>query len=314
MSLPAQVLKQKADIDKFYSKEGEEPDGNEEQASDDEQEQDDKTSGHSADNEGKPQEDSKWEQKYKTLQGMYNADVNRLRSELAHVQKLVADFATNPAPQPKKEDKPVSLLSQKDIDDYGESIEVMRKVFTEQSRDHQKEVEELKRTIGSLQGVQPQLADLVKKQSMTAEQLFLYNLERKVPDWQAINGDSRFLDWLTQVDDLTGLPRQALLEDAESKGDVDRVARFFASWKQLSEGGSAAAPKSKQGRHELESQIAPGKSRSVETNTGSPRSYTRAEISQFYREVTEGKYRGRDEEKKKKEADIFLAQTEGRIK
>src|SRR5262249_12895935 len=52
-------------------------------------------------------------------------------------------------------------------------------------------------------------------------------LEREVPDWQAINRDPRWFEWLAGVHEFSGYTRQQLLNDAVNKGDAHRVISIF---------------------------------------------------------------------------------------
>jgi hypothetical protein len=45
--------------------------------------------------------------------------------------------------------------------------------------------------------------------------------------WRQLNIDPQFLNWLDQVDPLSGKKRQLMLNDAYTKGDVQSVAAFF---------------------------------------------------------------------------------------
>ena len=64
----------------------------------------------------------------------------------------------------------------------------------------------------------------------TAEGTFFTNLDKAIPDWETINRDPAFLNWLGQVDPLTGIRRQELLDQAYAAFDAPRVANFFLTF------------------------------------------------------------------------------------
>lgn len=63
------------------------------------------------------------------------------------------------------------------------------------------------------------------------EDKFFEKLEQLVPDWEAINADARWLDWLKQPDPISGIQRQLLLSKARTQYDVRRVVEIFNQFK-----------------------------------------------------------------------------------
>lgn len=259
------------------------------------------------------------EQKYKTLQGMYNAEVPRLHAEkreLTHrvqqLEQLIASMNAAPA-QPQA--PAAKLITEQDIEDYGDSIEVMRKVFREEMSSKDTEINELRKLVRQMQGtVVPQVHQLSQNYAVSNEQRFWADLQTAVPDWQEINSSQEFQSWLLEVDPLTGIPRQTYLDDAQRTMDARRVANFFTAWKGMTGSSNARTPAASQSASELERQVAPGKGRSGGTKTqGEAKTYTSADIKKFFADVQKGRYRGKETERDRIERDIFAAQREGRI-
>ena len=78
-----------------------------------------------------------WEQKYKTLQGMYNADVPRLNAKNREVNARVSQLEQllGTMQQSAKPEEPVStdpLITDADMKEYGDSIDVMRRAAREE--------------------------------------------------------------------------------------------------------------------------------------------------------------------------------------
>ena len=328
MAIPKQVQKQSEAVQELY-KELNEEEVNENQevketledvpAADSVEEVAVESSGeHSEDNQEK---NANWQQKYKTLQGMYNAEVPQLKqmvqdqgAKINQFENLIATINQQKQQPQAPQQTSASLLSDKDVEEYGESIDIMRKVTKEETGNLLGEVSALKAQIAQMtQNTVPQVQQLANQVGDTQEQLFWSNLAGVVPNWQEINENEDFQTWLLETDPLTGMARQSYLEDAQRRYDVGRVAAFFTTWSGLNGNGSAQQVKSTN-QNELQQQVAPKKSRSAgAATTGTKPSYSTADIAAFYEDIRKGKYKGRDDERAKIERDIFAAQAEGRI-
>lgn len=261
-------------------------------------------------------------QKYKTLQGMYNAEVPRLHQQnrelSGRLQQLEQLLASMQSAQPQKptEQAAQKLVSEKDVEEYGESLDVMRKV----SREEMSPVLQRLNVIeGYLQQMQsnlvPQVQQVAQRQAVTAEQAFWTDLTSAVSNWREINGRPDFQSWLLEADPLTGITRQTYLDDAQRALDAQRVANFFRTWLDIT--GQATVAQST-GRvsasSELEKQVAPGRSKSAGNPAQSKgKTYTPDDIQKFFNEVRQGKYKGREADRDRIERDIFAAQRENRI-
>ena len=332
MALPKQVQKQSEEVQELYKElngeveaQGDAPEAEantneapvEEVVSDSESEQ-----APQSETEEQGQSDTEpkdtWEQKYKTLQGMYNAEVPRMKAEnrelssrVTQMEQLLSTLNSQPAAQPESTDP---LITDKDVQEYGDSIDVMRRAAREELAQSNARVTELENTIRQLQSsVVPQMNQISHAQAQTAEQAFWADLSGKVPQWQDINSDDNFQSWLLEIDPLTGISRQTYLEDAQANLDSNRVAQFFMSWP-----GAKSTPVAQTNRkvpsEQLEKQVSPGRGRSgTNTMPSEGQTYSPADIEYFFNDVRKGKYRGREEERGRIERDIFAAQREGRI-
>ena len=271
------------------------------------------------------QEDETVGQRYKTLQGMYNAEVPRLhaeRRELSDRVNQLEQLLSTMQQQPNKPEESIpeepapKLVTDADVEEYGESIEVMRRVSKEETLAAQKKLEALEKQIESLQSnVIPRVEQVAASQVKTSEQAFWSELSTTVPDWRETNDSQDFQNWLLEIDPLTGVSRQTYLEDAQRNLDVGRVSNFFNTWKENNGGVSNAQPNRKaQASTELERQVSPGKSKSTgKPQSNSGKTYSTDDIKSFFDEVRKGNYRNKEEERDRIERDIFAAQREGRI-
>ena len=270
--------------------------------------------------QGEGGQDDDYEQRWKTLQGMYNADTARLSTQnqelsgrLQQMEELISTMQTTPAPTPEPE-QPKSLLTEDEVEEYGESIDIMRKVSQEITGGYQQQIDSLNATIQQLQGqVVPRVEQIANQQTQSIEQNFWSALSDAVPNWREINDSSEFQTWLLEIDPLTNMTRQTYLDGAQRDMDANRVANFFTSWVQAN-GTEPAQPSRSASNSELAKQVAPGKGRTSATPHGNTkRTYTPDDLTTFYRDVREGKFKGNEEERDKIERDIFAAQQEGRI-
>jgi hypothetical protein len=241
-----------------------------------------------------PQEES-WEHRFKVLQGKYNAEVPRfahenkdLKGRLQSLEEQLEDM---------KNAKPVELLVKpEEIEQYGEGlIDVARRVAREELASKDAQIAKLRSEIDSVKSVQ----------SHVVQDNFFKSLTEMVPDWEALNADANFLNWLDGVDDLTGETRQALLGKAENQRDPVRAAKFFNMYKKTSQSWAAQSTAS------MEQQIVPPTNQAPSTPQ-SKKIWTRAEITIFYDRVRRGTIT--DADAFAIEADIASASVEGRIR
>ncbi len=259
-----------------------------------------------------------WEQKYKTLQGMYNKEVpglnaqNReLNSRVSQLETLLGDL--NKQETPVQEVPVEKLITDDDVKEYGDSIDVMRRAAKEEVAGQLGRVAQLEKELAALKGVVPQVQQVQQQQKTSSEKQFWDDLNREVPNWNEVNSDPDFQSWLLEVDPLTGISRQTYLEDAQRKKDSGRVANFFNTFAKVSGKDTSAREKSATQSAELEKQVAPGRGRAGQPVNNDAKTYSPQDIEKFFKDVRTGKYKGREDERGRMERDIFAAQREGRI-
>lgn len=255
--------------------------------------------------------------KYKTLQGMYNAEVPRLHHEnrelaqrLQSMEQLIATMSYQP--QQQQQQPAAAYVTEADVEEYGDSIEVMRRAARDEMRSLNQRLADMETTVQRINSsVVPQVQQVARQQHANAEQGFWAELSSAVPNFRDINADPNFLAWLGEADPMTGITRQTYLDDAQRRFDARRVASIFHSWSAKTGGGNQSIAPS-----QLEQQIAPGRSRGsgVPAATGSGTTYSPEDIRRFFDDVRTGKYKGREQERSRIERDIFAAQREGRIR
>ena len=259
------------------------------------------------------------EQRYRTLQGMYNADTARLRAEnkqlndrLGQLEQLLSSMSATPAQENNATVE--RLVTDKDVEEYGDSIEVMRRVSREEAAAANRRIAELEQMLRQVQtNVLPRVEQVAHRQAVSTEQAFWSELSAMVPSWRDTNTDQNFHSWLLEVDPMTGMTRQSHLEDAQRNFDARRVAAFFSTWQGMNS-QNVAQPNRDAAASQLGKQVAPGRSRGGNAPTPpTAKTYSTKDIAKFFDDVRRGVYRGKEAERDRIERDIFAAQRDNRI-
>lgn len=255
-------------------------------------------------------EDETWQRRYQTLQGKFNAEVPRLNSEVKELKHQLAeaiariDQATKPAPTQHEK-----LVTDKDVEAFGSDlVDLVKRQATEVARAEMgQEIDILKAKNAELVG---KLTGVTERQGKSDLNTYFAELARLVPDYEVINVDPGFMEWLADTDPLSGHTRQDYLNEAFGSFNSQRTATLFNTYKQLT-----AAPAVPEVPRELTRQVAPGTSKvSAKPPTNAETKIWRsAEVDQFFRSVTRGDYKGNESEQARIEAEIDLAVMQGRL-
>lgn len=281
-----------------------------------------------------------WEQKYRVLQGKYNAEVPRLqrqvneqnstleqlKAQLTATQGMLAALAQNRVPAPGQGQgpapaAPAKLVKDEEVKEFGEDLTDFIKRVAQEAV--------LPAVDQKLQPVQQQVAEVRQSASKVAErsvqsehEKLLATLDREIPGWRQQNNDPGFLDWLAQVDLFSGAKRGDLLRQAYEGFDAPRIVAFFKGYRNehavVTPPAPAAAPAEPDAsQRKLDEFVAPGTPKAGPTGaqTGAgKRTWTQAEIKQFYDDAAAGKFRNNKARRDELERDIHAAVREGRVR
>ena len=262
--------------------------------------------GEEPSGEEPPSGDVDWEHKYRVLQGKYNAEVPRLHKELKQLkrekeellarlslleqmvvqlqaQQTAAPSAEPATAQPEEEEEELKLLKENYPEVYNAITKLLEKTIHKQ--------------------VEPKLHEV-------SEQTFYTQLTTIVPDWQSINTDPEFIEWLNQADPISGFTRMQLLRQAYEQKDVNRVARFFIAYKeekQKAQQSASTPPPAAKNVAPPQRKTAP----SSPTGRGSKKVFKQSEVEEFYKLAAMGKIPL--DERKRMEEEILRAVMENRI-
>jgi hypothetical protein len=261
-----------------------------------------------------PKQDEKtWEERYKALKGMYNKQVPELQGQVtdltARLDALTRRLEQAPA-QPKPQDPPAPTADPQDVEAFGEDLVNMVKrtaerMFGSAARQMHEMVSRIDDRLTKVEG---ELKGTAQTALTAAEQTFFDRLTRLVPNWEEINEDERFKMWCLEIDPAFGVPRQRGLQAAQEQMDADRVAAFLRAYL----GTQPTPPKAT--TPPVDTQVSPRAVASAPppAPTNKPL-LTTAQVDQFYRDVAQGRYRGREAEQQRIEQVINDALAEGRI-
>ena len=274
---------------------------------------------HSAGQEVTPADDENnqtYAQRWRSLQGVYNSEVRARQHAEQRIQQLEGLIATMSAP-PAPVQAPAKLVTDADRETFGDDmLDFTARAVSQATAPLTEQINALQRQLQQFRGVVPVVQQVQRTQAEAKEERFSNALTQAVPDWERVNVDTRFHEWLLTPDPMTGILRQTYLEDAHQRHDVGRVAFIFNSWKELTGKTSRPNPVSTAAstRSELERQIAPGRSTAAPTPVKADvKTYTRADITELYDRKRKGEFADNEAEFKALEKDIFAAMREGRV-
>jgi hypothetical protein len=248
-----------------------------------------------------------WQQKYRTLKGMYDAEVPRLHAQVKDLTKRL-DAIQNAKPETKPEPKaPLKLVTDAEVREFGaDLIEVQRKVAQEVAQEFKSDIDNLKTENQKLR------EQLDSTGAQISESSFDQRLHRLVPHFDDVNRDPRWISWLNEIDPILRGPRMAVAQQAYNTGDAQAVADYV----KLFEATLAATTKSNTSdkrKQEQELQVQPAKNNSQSNTQAAAKVYTNAQIEGMFKRVTELYTRGDSAAATKLEAEIDAAFRDGRV-
>lgn len=285
-----------------------------------------------------PEQSTDWEHRYRSLKGKHDAELTRLKSEndrltralegltgeVSNLQGVLASMQatrTSAPAAPVADEIPEDFrITAQEREDFGEELltvaaKAAREKLSPEIATLKAEIARLNSQISGVQGY-------VQQDARTA---LFETLNREVPDWGNLNNDPGFLSWLRQVDPYSGDIRQKMLDAALEVNNSARVVAFFRGYlrEQAAVAPSASPPQGSgtaataPQKPSLETLAAPGRASGgtgVASPSGDKPIYSQADIARFYSDVMKGRFKGRDAEKARIEADIVAAAREGRLR
>ncbi|MGE6778264.1 hypothetical protein ACQKFL_11555 [Vreelandella titanicae] len=327
MSLPQSVQAQAAAAAKHFERTPENPEAEEKQppapASEQNPQDDTKQADTANPADAQPAESPKdepkpetqdalyWQHRFQVLQGKYNGELPALRKENEQLKQQVADKdrriqeleKQSPAPDNSGiTDDQLAHFKQ----EFGEDLVTFIERMTKQ-KDAAPETGNTKELQERLDRLEAEKETEAAEKREDAEARFWVSLEQAVPNFRQVNSEPAFLQFLSKFDPQSGKQYQQALSEAQQSQSAEGVADIFKLYL------SQATPKAAEKRTVPDEQVEPRTTKAAPTpNSQGGKLWTGAEISQFYRDKTAGRYAA--DEAQRLEADIFAAQREGRVR
>lgn len=245
-----------------------------------------------------------WENRFNTLQGVHRSDSARWQAEKRaledRIRALEQAQAKPPEPPPTSAQEEVRrLITDQDRETYGpELLDVIARAAAEQA--DKIVAERMKELQPEIEKTREQVSNVTQQVYRSNEEKFFGELAKEVPDWQQVNSDERWLQWLGEVDPLSGVPRQRYLDHAQQSLDHVRVANLFNAFKTAAGIGAPANDPAPPAQTSSAPALSPTPRTVGNATAPTPREpqtgVSRSEVDAHYRRAsTDARYRGSDE-------------------
>lgn len=261
------------------------------------------------------------EQRYRSLQGMWQSAEARLRKSQEQVEDLTAKLQDavsklEAAAKPAQQTKQGPLVTDKDAEAFGtDLIDLARRVATEQFGEReQKLLDHITRLEAALQAQSQKLGDVTQTQAQTAQERFYTALDSALPQWEQVQSTVQCQEWLASK--IPGTPytwNQALVSAAQEH-DSARALEVFNAFLAANPGldpRKKADPVSK--KTDVMRQVAPSKSSAAIAAPASKKVYSSAEWQSSMNQVARMSKARQYAEAEALEAELNAALAEGRV-
>lgn len=238
--------------------------------------------------ERSPEETAKyWEHRFRTLEGIHNAENTKQQKRVKELEEatrtLTAQISKIEKSVPREYDIR-KYLSEEELDMVDErQIKASLRVL---AGANQEDLESMVST--HIQPLKEQL-DAAHKAAEQAKADAIVNsfwntLDASVENWEALNADPKFLEWLAVEDGVSGYTRHQILSAARDDYDASRVVSVFKRYIKDSTDDTK--------RKKLERRVAPnGVPASNDFSDGDAPVISADAVKKFYSDVTKGRYR-----------------------
>lgn len=260
------------------------------------------------------QEDESWKKRFDVLTGKYNAEVPRLHDQLREqtnaLEKLQQELEALKTKAPSNPEPETPLVTSNDEETFGaDLIDLARRITRDEQSKVLKELAELRAAVQAISNLPKQVERVVEQQAISAEERYWNAVKAVVPDWDSIDQDGRWIDWLQLTPPFSVKTYRELAMEAIQAGLVQPIVELVKEWK--TQAGIAQNVQANQAaKQELQSQMAPSKSNASSVPTAKKvwtgAEYERAFDPRLSKEMSES-----DIEALQAEAE--LAYSEGRI-
>lgn len=258
-----------------------------------------------------PRRDDGWEQKYRTLQGMFAHETQQLRDALRQSnERIDALQKQQPAtPPPEK----ARLITEKDSEAFGaDLIDMARRVAREEFGEREEAYIERINTLTAQ--VNQQVGEVRQTQFASSRDQFFGTLAQAVPNWEAIQASEACQKWLASKVPGANFIWNDVLVDAAEKLDASRALEVFHAFIATQPRSAQPSPAASGRRSELSRQVTPAKSGGGSSLPVEKRTYTAKEYEAESMQIVRLMKAGRHDEATQIENELNAALLEGRLK
>jgi hypothetical protein len=178
-----------------------------------------------------------------SMRGRTEAERERNRVLEEEIRRLREQVAAPPAPAPA----PVNLITEQDRSEFGaETVDFVERMIRQHTGDFGRQLTEISNRLAGLEGSVGRattLATSVQQETLQQRTLrYEAVLDEKVPTWEVLQNNAKFLDWLDTRDVLSGRKYGDLLSDAHKSLDAGRVVALFRVFDPTAVKDSPASP------------------------------------------------------------------------
>lgn len=254
-------------------------------------------------------EEESFKHKYDVLKGKYTSEIKRANERIDSLESLLAQLAA----QPKMGSEPVKETAPTIEDVFTEDVDI-----NSLKEDYPPVYRAMVKMLEKQQKVAPDVTEKVTNLEKKVEEdslMRFYNaLSNNVNDWESINTDPLFMDWLKESIPYTKTTLQSALVHAFNQRDVDTVSSIFNDYKSKSTTPPPVTPEVKPSSNASQF-VAPPRASRGGTGSSTPTKtyYKKEEVETFYRNLAQRKLPLTKEQILLKEQEYFSAAKEGRI-
>lgn len=250
-----------------------------------------------------------WEQRYRTLQRKFDAEVPLLHQQLKESDTQLRQ-ALSRLVEPERAPKPGprELITQQDIDNFGaDMVDMTKRAALAVVQEYGAQLSaELRREFGAMR---EQFGQVTERVARSQNDLFWDAVRKAVPDWPQVDADPRWIEWLDTRARGAKQTYRELAAAAVAEFDLEPVVELVQLWKQtVAPPPAAPAPPKSQ---ELSRQVAPSSAR-ASAPAKQERGWTEAEYREAFDQRNRYKMTQNEWEALMAEADRALA--EGRVR
>lgn len=185
-------------------------------------------------------EEKTWEAKYKVLQGKYNAEVAKVRDENATLKQQLEQASKPDTSHYESEiaalkQQVESLQANSNVSSDGEVDDYLREEYGDDfanaiarmidKRNSGANVEQFKQQLDTVQQQTAQTSHEMRLQTLKAM------LNSKGVNFEQVDTDPLFHDWLAIEDGTSGQSRAISMRNAFANNDLERASQFYIAYK-----------------------------------------------------------------------------------